>query len=100
MLNGLRNVVMLVAAGAALSGCHTLRAFTQSSCPEDRGAYTKAASIPPIRVPVGIDPPDTKSALQLPPLNEPDLPPGAKGACLDEPPRFTEPRAARPPPAA
>jgi uncharacterized lipoprotein len=99
MLNGLRNVVVLAAAGAALSGCHTLRAFTQS-CPEDRGAYTKAANIPPIRVPVGIDPPDTKSALQLPALNEPAEPTGTKGPCLDEPPRFTDPRAARPPPAA
>ncbi len=37
MLKGLRNVAVLAAAGAALSGCHSLRALTQS-CPEDHGA--------------------------------------------------------------
>jgi uncharacterized lipoprotein len=99
MLKGLRNVVVLAAAAAALSGCHSLRAFTQS-CPEDHGGYTKAATIPPIRVPVGIDPPDTTSALLIPALDEPALPRGPKDPCLDDPPRFTEPRPARGAPAA
>ncbi len=53
----------------------------------------KATSVPPLRVPVGIEPPDTKSALQIPALNEPALPPrGPKDPCLDEPPKFTEPK--------
>ena len=39
-----------------------------------------------------MDPPDTKSGLQIPALNEPALPPrGPKDPCLDEPPKFTEP---------
>ncbi len=99
MLKGLRILVLLAVAGLGLSGCHTWRHMTHS-CDNDTDSYQKATSIAPLRVPVGVDPPDTKSALQIPALNEPALPPrGPKDPCLDEPPKFTEPRAARPAPA-
>jgi hypothetical protein len=100
MLKGLRNVVGLAAVGLWLSGCHTLHAFTHG-CENDTDGYKQAGSIAPLRVPPGIDPPDTKSALQIPALNEPPLPPrGPKDPCLDEPPKFTEPKGPRPTPAA
>jgi uncharacterized lipoprotein len=99
MLKGMRNLVVLAAAGLGLSGCHVLHSVR--SCPEETGGYLKASSVPPLRVPVGIDQPDTKSALQIPVLNEPALPPrAAKAPCLDEAPKFTEPRGPRPAPAA
>jgi|ERR1700733_726537 uncharacterized lipoprotein len=100
MLKGMRNVVVLAAAGLGLSGCHLWhRAY--HACTENSDIYQKATSLPPLRVPVGIEPPDTKSALQIPALNEPALPPrGPKDPCLDESPKFTEPRGPRPPPAA
>ncbi len=99
MLKGMRNVVVLAAAGLGLSGCHLLHPFR--SCLNDTDGYLKATSVPPLRVPMGIDPPDTKSGLQVPVLNEPALPPrGSKDPCLDEPPKFTEPKGPRPPPAA
>jgi uncharacterized lipoprotein len=99
MLKGLRNVAVLALLGLALSGCHTLRAFTHS-CGSDTDGYLQASSVAPMRVPLGIDPPDTKSALQIPPLNQPAPPPrGPKEACLDEPPKFTEPKGPRPAPA-
>src|SRR5580692_10779468 len=99
MLKGLRNVVVLALLGVAISGCHTFHAITHS-CVNDTGGYLQASSVPPMRVPLGIDPPDTKSALQIPPLNEPAQPPrGPKDPCLDEPPKFTEPKGPRPAPA-
>jgi uncharacterized lipoprotein len=100
MLKGLRIVVGLAAVAWGLSGCHMFRAITHS-CELDTDSYRQAGSVAPLRVPLGIDPPDTKSGLQIPALNEPALPPrGPKDPCLDEPPKFTEPRGPRPPPAA
>jgi hypothetical protein len=99
MLKGIRNVVVLAVAGLGLSSCHLLH--PGRSCTENTDGYLKATSVPPLRVPVGIDPPDAKSGMQIPVLNEPPLPPrGPKDACLDEAPKFTEPRGPRPPPAA
>jgi len=99
MLKGLRNVGMLGVLGLALGGCHTFHRLT-TSCIKDTDHYMQAASVPPIKVPVGIDPPDTRSALQIPVLNEPAPPPRAPNdPCLDAPPKFTEPKGPRPPPA-
>ena len=99
MLKGLRNVVVLALLGLALGGCHTLHSMTHS-CTSDTGTYLQATSVPPLRVPLGIDPPDTKSGLQIPVLSEPPLPPrGPRDPCLDEPPKFTEPKGPRPAPA-
>lgn len=100
MPKGLIKVMVLALLGVALSGCHTFSRMTHK-CANESDSYLKAASVPPIRVPLGIDPPDTKSALQIPVLNEPALPPrAAKDPCLDEPPKFTEPRGPRPAPSA
>ena len=99
MLKGLRNVLVLAAVGLALGGCHSLHRFT-ASCTRDTDGYLKATSVPSIKVPVGIDAPDTRSTLQVPVLNEPEAPPrGPKDPCLDAPPKFTEPRGPRPAPA-
>ena len=99
MLKGMRNVVVLAAAGLSLSGCHLWHSGFHSC--ESSDVYLKATSLPPLRVPVGVEPPDTKSALQIPALNAPALPPrGPTDPCLDESPKFTEPRGPRPPPAA
>jgi uncharacterized lipoprotein len=99
MLKGMRNVVVLVAAGLSLSGCRLWhRAY--HTCGDTSDIYQKASSLPPLRVPVGVEPPDTKSSMQIPALNEPALPPrGPKDPCLDESPKFSEPRGPRPPPA-
>jgi hypothetical protein len=98
MLKGSRNLVVLTAVGMALSGCHTLHSLTHR-CDNDTYGYTKAASIPSLRVPEGLDPPDTKGALQVPELNQPPPPPrGSKDPCLDEPPKFVEPKSTRPTP--
>ncbi len=53
MLKGMR-IVMVLAAGLCLSGCHLFRA--SHSCLNDTDGYLQAASVPALRVPVGIDP--------------------------------------------
>ncbi|HTC43438.1 MAG TPA: hypothetical protein VK696_00170 [Steroidobacteraceae bacterium] len=99
MLKGLSNGVALAVLGLALSGCHAFR-HIYHNCEADTDGYRQATTIAPLRVPLGIDPPDTKSSLQIPVLDEPPLPPrGANDPCLDEPPKFTEPKGPRPPPA-
>jgi uncharacterized lipoprotein len=99
MLKGLSNGVALAVLGVGLSGCHAFR-HIYHNCEADTDGYRQATTIAPLRVPLGIDPPDTKSSLQIPALNEPALPPrGSNDPCLDEPPKFTEPRGPRPPPA-
>jgi uncharacterized lipoprotein len=97
MLKGLRNMVVLTAVGMTLSGCHTLHSLTHS-CDNDTYGYNKAGSIPPLRVPEGLDPPDTKGALQVPVLNDAPPPRSSKDPCLDEPPKFVEPKNTRPAP--
>lgn len=102
MLNRVGNVALLLALATGLSGCHTLHKAWHT-CPNEDKALIQSQSIPPLKIPVGIDPPDTKSALSIPALNEPAPPPrSVKDPCLDEPPPYVDPaaRGAKPVPAA
>ena len=98
----LGNIVLLVAAATSLSGCHVFGGARWHSCLNDDTVYTKATSIPDLKTPAGVDPPDTKSALKIPALNEPAPPPhGSKDPCLDEPPKYLDPnKGPKPAPAA
>ncbi len=67
------------------TGCRTLREHT---CNKPQ-PYMKSGSVEPLKVPPGLDAPDSTSALRVPPLNEPAPPPRTgKDPCLDEPPSF------------
>lgn len=83
----LRSLLWLVPLALTAAGCHPFRHFT-NSCHKQQ-PYMQAGSIPPLRIPAGLDAPDTTSALRLPALNEP-APPPRKGLepCLDEPPPY------------
>jgi uncharacterized lipoprotein len=82
--------VVLIAAGCRSGG---------NVC-EKPGIYTQAQSTAPLRIPVGLQTPDTRQALRIPELNTPEPPPRRKGeACLDEPPKYTNPTGPKPPPA-
>jgi uncharacterized lipoprotein len=81
----------------ALSGCHLVRAISTSACNDTHG-YMKQHSVDPLKIPTGLDAPDTTNALRLPQLNEPAPPPRrGKTACLDAPPPFKVPQPARAP---
>jgi len=82
--------LLLTAVSLALlaaTGCRTLGG---GSChqPQD---YETAGDLPPLRVPAGLDSPDTSGALQIPEVTTPELPRDPDGPCLDAPPALTEP---------
>jgi uncharacterized lipoprotein len=88
-------LVGFVVALTGLSGCHHLRNIG-GSC-HDVKPYMKAGSIAPLKIPPGLDTPDTTSALKIPALNTPEPPLRKKTEpCLDEPPPFNVPKQAPP----
>jgi uncharacterized lipoprotein len=83
-----RGAVLLLLLLPLMSGCHWFRSATAKSCHAPQ-PYQQAKSVPPLKIPPGLDAPDTTNALRLPTLNEPPPPPRKGNApCLDEPPSF------------
>jgi hypothetical protein len=82
----LRLVGVSAALGALLlaGGCKSL-----GSCNKP-AAYSSAQEVPALKMPVGLDGPDTALALKIPPLAEPEAPRGANAPCLEEPPEMKE----------
>ena len=82
----LERVSMLVAAAAMLSGCHWFSRLTPDC--HTTQEYQRAGQIAPLKVPAGLDNPNTKDALVIPAVALAPPPPGPKDACLDVPPRY------------
>lgn len=79
-------ILIVVAAGAALSGCHLFSKLNPDChSPQE---YQHALSAPPLRVPAGLDSPNTAGALVIPPVTDAPPPPGPHDQCLDIPPRY------------
>jgi uncharacterized lipoprotein len=94
-MKSVRAILWLAPLLLALGACHSMRGF--NSC-HARQAYMNEKTLPPLKIPPGLDTPDTTRALRLPALNEP-APPARKGRdpCLDEPPSFKVRQASAPP---
>lgn len=91
LLRALCYTALSITAAVALGGCHHFipRAFRAKDC-NKRQPYDLAQSIAPLRVPPGIDPPDSQGAMRIPADNEPAPPPRRlTEPCLDEPPPFS-----------
>jgi uncharacterized lipoprotein len=91
-------LVGILAALVGLSACHPLQRLRNvgGSC-HDTKPYMKAGSIAPLKIPAGLDAPDTANALHVPVLAQPAPPPRKKTEpCLDEPPPFNVPKQAPP----
>lgn len=58
---------------------------------------TTAVEVPPLKMPDGLDGPDTTKALEIPPLKEPEVKRGKGDACLQDPPPMREPGSQTPP---
>jgi uncharacterized lipoprotein len=86
-MKAVKALALLAPLLLTLSGCHPFRHFAYAC--HKKQVYQQAASIPPLKIPPGLDAPDTTNALHLPQLNEP-APPPRKGhdPCLDEPPSY------------
>lgn len=82
----LDRVLMMFAAAALMSGCHLFSKLTPDChTPQE---YQRAGQVAPLRVPAGLDSPNTQGALVIPAVALAAPPPGPKDACLDVPPRY------------
>jgi len=78
-------VILMVAVGAALSGCHMFSRVADCHRPQE---YQRAVQVAPLKVPAGLDIPNTQGALVIPTVDLAPPPPGPHDACLDTPPRY------------
>jgi uncharacterized lipoprotein len=70
---------------AVLPGCKS----KLTSCSQTNKDYAGAREVPPLQAPPGLDAPNTRNALKVPPLNAPERVRGKEEPCLDIPPPFS-----------
>jgi uncharacterized lipoprotein len=80
----LDRTLMIIAAVILLNGCFFHR-VADCHRPQE---YQRAAQLPPLKVPAGLDTPNTQGALVIPTVELAPPPPGPHDACLDTPPRY------------
>ena len=79
-------ILVLIAAGTVLSGCHLFSKLNPDChSPQE---YQHALSAQPLKVPAGLDSPNTTGALVIPAVADAPPPPGPHDQCLDVPPRY------------
>lgn len=96
-------------AVASMSGCNGMRKVGNATlpgqpfgkvekvvCKQDDKDYVGAQEMPPLKAPDGLDAPNTRNALKVPPLNTPERVRGRDEPCLDAPPPFSTGRAPAP----
>jgi uncharacterized lipoprotein len=82
----LDRLMLIIAAAMIVSGCHRFgRAVPDCHRPQE---YQSAVQLAPLKVPAGLDTPNTQGALVIPTLEITPPPPAANAACLDTPPRY------------
>jgi uncharacterized lipoprotein len=77
---------MLITAAVLMSGCHLFSKLTPDC--HTRQEYQRAGQVAPLKVPEGLDSPNTQGALVIPAAAVALPPPGPKDTCLDVPPRY------------
>jgi hypothetical protein len=83
-----RTTVLLLLLPPLVGGCHLFRGASAKACHSPH-PYQKAQTVPPLKIPGGLDAPDTTNALRLPTLADPGpAPRSGKQPCLDEPPPY------------
>ena len=82
----LDRVLILIGAAALSSGCHLFSKLTPDC--HTAQEYQRAGQVPPLKVPAGLDTPNTQGALVIPAVELAPPPPGPKDVCLDVPPKF------------
>ncbi len=84
--------VAVVVLALSVTGCSRL---FKATCVKAED-YAGAQNSEPLKIPPGLQAPDTRAALPIPPLAEPERPRAASEGCLDAPPRYAIPKAAKP----
>ena len=78
---------LLAAALLTTTSCSWIHHGNKSGCREPAiGGDTK--NLPALQVPSDLDTPDTRNAIKIPPLTEPERPRAANEPCLSRPPNF------------
>lgn len=80
--------VVAVLALAAVSGCKS----RMETCHQSNKDYAGAKEMPPLEAPAGLETPNTRNALKIPPLDTPERIRGKNEPCLDIPPPFATPK--------
>ena len=82
-----RSVVVLLLLGGA--GCSLLHHGRNKlpGCKEPQVGFD-SQNRAPLKVPAGLDAPDTRNAIKIPPLTEPERPRTPQEPCLTLPPRY------------
>jgi uncharacterized lipoprotein len=76
----------MIAAATLVSGCHIFnRLSPDCHRPQE---YQRATQLAPLKVPPGLDTPNTQGALVIPTVELAPPPPGPHDACLDVPPCY------------
>jgi uncharacterized lipoprotein len=83
-------VLACLFAATAISGCKS----KMVSCRQDNKDYAGAREMPPLTAPPGLDAPNTRNSLKVPPLKTPERVRGRDEPCLDIPPPFASPKTA------
>ena len=82
----LERILMLVGVSALMSGCHLFSKLNPDChSPQE---YQHALSAAPLKVPAGLDSPNTTGALVIPAVADAPPPPGPHDSCFDVPPRY------------
>jgi uncharacterized lipoprotein len=82
----LDRALMLIGTAALMSGCHLFGKLTPDC--HTAQEYQRAGQVAPLKVPPGLDSPNTQGALVIPAVAASPPPPGPKDAFLDVPPRY------------
>jgi uncharacterized lipoprotein len=77
--------VSMIAAATLLSACHMFSRTADCHRPQE---YQRAVQVSPLKVPAGLDTPNTQGALVIPTVDLAPPPPGPHDVCLDAPPRY------------
>ena len=78
--------IVAVAAASLLCGCHMFH-HRAANCSKPQ-EYQRAQQVPPLKVPAGMDSPNTQGALVIPTVELTPPPRGPHDACLDAPPKY------------
>jgi uncharacterized lipoprotein len=92
MLLGLTLLAVLLTAG-----CNPFRRSAEAGLCKEPEGYAQASEAATLRIPAGLESPDTRNALRIPDLDTPRPPTRTREqGCLDQPPPYTVTRPTEP----
>ena len=82
-------VALLAAVVCVTAGCNPFRRSHADAVCKGPEGYSNATSVPSLKIPAGLESPDTRGALRIPDLSTPEPPPRRQSeGCLDSPPKY------------